>query len=343
MAVGVTGWRVGIALLVALWGVQVATAEECPGNPDAIGTSRTIAVDPTEHPRVGALNYAETLPLADKEVVLTFDDGPISPYTNKILDILAAECVRANFFIVGEMARLRPQLLQREFDEGHTIGTHSMTHPRMLALSLDKAKAQIDDGIAATATALGDPKDLSPFFRFPGFGRTEETEDYAASRGLMVWSTDVAADDWMHISDKEIVKRALTRLEKRGKGILLLHDIHPNTVRALPVLLHELKANGFHIVHVVAASPERPKTETTPEAWLIPNRHHELPTVTLADVENGSADFLLRHSGDDLCSLQGMEGRPVLLSRAARHFPASRFARARGPRFDRFWPMRRWY
>jgi peptidoglycan/xylan/chitin deacetylase (PgdA/CDA1 family) len=343
MTVGQTGWRAGVALLLALLGVQVAVAEDCRGNPDAIGTSRTIAVDPTEHPRVGGLNYLETLPLADKEVVLTFDDGPISPYTNKILDILAAECVRANFFIVGEMAQLRPQLVQREFNEGHTIGTHSMTHPRMLALSLDKAKAQIDDGIAATATALGDPKDLSPFFRFPGFGRTDETEDYAASHGLMVWSTDVPADDWMHISDKEIVKRAITRLERRGKGILLLHDIHPNTVRALPVLLHELKANGFHIVHVVAASPEHPKTETTPEAWLIPSRHHELPTVTLADVENGSADFLLHHRGDDLCSLQGMEGRSVLLSRAARHFPASRFARARGPRFDRFWPMRHWY
>jgi peptidoglycan/xylan/chitin deacetylase (PgdA/CDA1 family) len=340
-----------LALSLA-WGAtpNVAVAGDCPGNPDAIGTSRTIVVDPTEHPRIGAMNYPETLPLAEKEVVLTFDDGPIAPYTGNVLDILASQCVHATYFIVGEMARTRPELVRRAYREGHTIATHSMTHPYAFkGLPFDKAKAQIEDGIEATSAALGDSKSLAPFFRFPGFGRTDKAEDYAASRGLMVWSADVPADDWMHISDREITRRALMRLEHKGRGVLLLHDIHPATVLALPVLLKELKARGFHIVHVVPASADHPKTETTAEAWLVPNRRKPaLPVLTLAEVQNLNGDFLAQHPGADLCTPQAMSPKSFqrsrnLAARAPRHFSASRrFAHARSARSGRwFAPM--WY
>jgi len=341
MTSGLTRWLATFGGVLAFCGVAgVSAAEDCPGNPDAIGTSRTIAVDPAEHPRIGAMNYAETLPLDDKEVVLTFDDGPISPFTNEILDILASQCVHATFFIVGEMARARPQLVQRAYREGHTIGTHSMTHPfAFQRLPFERAKAQIEDGIEATTVALGDPKDLSPFFRFPGFGRTEATEDYAASRGLMVWSADFPADDWMRISDGEVVRRALKRIESEGKGILLLHDIHPRTVLALPAILRELKQSGYHIVHIVPASASQSKTETTPQAWLLPSRRMlAMPVVTLSEVENLDVDFLTQHSlaqqsGTDLCVLKAMTTKSPSGTRlsgvAARHFPTQRVARAR--------------
>jgi peptidoglycan/xylan/chitin deacetylase (PgdA/CDA1 family) len=323
---GLTRWLATLGVVFAFCGVaSVSAAEDCPGNPDAIGTSRTIAVDPAEHPRIGAMNYPETLPLADKEVVLTFDDGPISPYTDEILDILASQCVHATFFIVGEMARARPQLVQRAYREGHTIGTHSMTHPLgFQRLPFERAEAQIEDGIEATTAALGDSKDLSPFFRFPGFGRTEATEDYAASRGLMVWSADFPADDWMRISDNEVVRRALTRIEREGKGILLLHDIHPRTVLALPAILRELKQGGYHIVHVVPASASQPKTETTPEAWLLPSRRTlAMPLVTLGDVEDLDVNFLAQHSlaqqsGADLCVLKAITTKSPSRTRVSR-------------------------
>ncbi len=161
------------------------------------------------------------------------------------------------------MAREYPALVRRAYDDGHTIGTHSMTHPyRFRALSVERGNAQIDDGIAATAAALGDPDKVAPFFRFPGFGHTAAAHEHAAERGLMVWGADVPADDWHKLGPREVARRAVQRLEYKGKGILLLHDIHQRTVEALPLILEELKERGFRIVHVVPASAERPATVT---------------------------------------------------------------------------------
>ena len=128
------------APLALCGGIVAASAGECPGNPDALGTSRTIVVDPRDHIRIGTMDYAETLPLADREVVLTFDDGPIPPYTTRVLDILAAECVHATYFIVGEMAKEYPALVRRAYDAGHTIGTHSMNHPHPLPGAVGRAR-----------------------------------------------------------------------------------------------------------------------------------------------------------------------------------------------------------
>src|ERR1700761_7161715 len=91
--------------LLAGFAAHAASAADCPDHPNALGTSRTLVVDPREHPRIGTMQYRETLPLADHEVVLTFDDGPLPRNSNKILDILAAECVKATFFTIGQMAR----------------------------------------------------------------------------------------------------------------------------------------------------------------------------------------------------------------------------------------------
>jgi len=119
--------KLGFALLLAA--SAPAFAGSCPGNPDAIGTSRTITVDPNALPRIGTMQYRATLPLQDHEVVITFDDGPLPPYSAHILDILASECVKVTYFMVGRMARAYPHLVKRAFAEGHTIANHSENHP----------------------------------------------------------------------------------------------------------------------------------------------------------------------------------------------------------------------
>jgi peptidoglycan/xylan/chitin deacetylase (PgdA/CDA1 family) len=236
-----------------------AVADECPGNPDALGTSRVLALEPSTLAHVGLMQYSQTLPLADKEVVLTFDDGPIPRYSIPILDILAAQCVQATYFLVGEMARAYPAVVRRIYEAGHTIGTHTEHHPpRLQKLPIAKVRQEIDEGIADVAAALGDPKELSPFFRIPGLARSDAIEAELAARSLVIFSSDTVADDWhRRLKPSEIVHRAMSRLEARGKGILLLHDIHPVTVAALPELLKSLKEGGFHVVHVVPAAADR--------------------------------------------------------------------------------------
>jgi len=240
----------------------------CPGHPDALGTSRVLAIDPAQYPRVGHMQYPESLPLNDKEVVLTFDDGPLLPYSNEILDILASQCVKATYFMVGEMARAYPAMVRRIYEEGHTIGTHSEDHPtRFGQLPIEKMRHEIDWGISDVGAALGGPKYLAPFFRIPGLARSDIVESELATRGLIVFSSDTVADDWhRRIKPNQIIALAMRRLEALGKGILLLHDIHPATAAALPGLLQQLKDNGFHIVQVVPAASYEIAMAKKPEA-----------------------------------------------------------------------------
>jgi peptidoglycan/xylan/chitin deacetylase (PgdA/CDA1 family) len=249
-------------------------ASDCNGKPDALGVSRVIAVDPLEHSRVGAMQYQETLPLADHEVVLSFDDGPSPRYTDRILATLADECVKATFFMVGEMAKTFPDEARKVRAAGHTVGTHSFEHPFTFGrMSEAKAGAEIDRGIQAVTAALGSSDEVAPFFRVPGLRTSKSTEAALASRKLMTWSVDFSADDWKGISSSEIEKRAISRIEEKGRGILLLHDIHEQTVAALPNILSELKRRGYKIVEVVPASATVVKTETTPEQWRLPLGH----------------------------------------------------------------------
>ena len=126
---------------------------------------------------------------------------------------------------------------------------------------------------------MGDGAALAPFFRIPGLLRAEAVEDYLASKGIQTWSADFPADDWRHISSSRVYDLAIKRLEAKGKGILLLHDIQARTVAALPRILHELKARGYRIVHVVPATPELPATPTEPQQWQL---HPPSETVAIS-------------------------------------------------------------
>lgn len=262
-----------VSLAGALVAAAPVRADGCAGNPDAIGTSRVIAIKYGDYTKLGRLQYPQTLPLVDHEVALTFDDGPMRLLSDKALDILNSQCVKVTYFLIGEMAHYFPDIVRREYASGDAIGTHSEHHPLPFnRLSDEQVQQEIDGGIASVGAALGDPKELAPFFRIPGFGRNATVEQELAKRKLIVFSTDIVADDWFrHITPEQIVQRAMSRLEKRGRGILLLHDIHPATVLALADLLQQLKTNGFHIVQVVPAGPGRPETPVAPaEAAALP-------------------------------------------------------------------------
>jgi len=266
--------RLSAALLLGLLTcitAPIASAADCPGHPDALGTSRTLVIDPKAHPRIGMMNYTETLPLRDHEVVLTFDDGPLPHNSDQILEILASQCVKATFFTVGRMAQSFPEGVRKVRDAGHSVGTHTQNHPTGFdKFSIERARQEIDDGIASVTAALGDGGGLTPFFRPPGLRRSPAVEDYLASKGIQLWSADFPADDWRHVSPSRVYELAMKRLEAKRKGILLLHDIQARTVVALPRILHEMKARGYRIVHVVPATSQQPPNKLGSAAIVLP-------------------------------------------------------------------------
>jgi peptidoglycan-N-acetylglucosamine deacetylase len=332
-SMSVRPWAALCLVLLTCIFAQSAFAADCPGHPDALGTSRTLVVDPRAHPRIGTMQYPETLPLEDHEVVLTFDDGPLPRNSNQVLEILASQCVKATFFEIGRMAQSSPEGVRKLRNAGHSIGTHSMDHPlTMNKMSIERAKQEIDDGIASVKTALGDDAALAPFFRIPGLMRAENVEEYLASQGIQVWSADFPADDWRHISSSRVYELAINRLEDKGKGILLLHDIQARTVAALPRILHELKVRGYRIVHVVPATPELPATPTNPVQWQLHppsetvaiSRWPKIPNFTFADSGAMAAPWLADWDGRDEQLMTSVEygratrrGRGVPLPREA--------------------------
>ena len=242
-----------------IWLALAATAQatQCP-RPGALGTSRILAVDAKATPRVGLQSFPETLPLADHEVVLTFDDGPWPPTTSKVLTALARECVRATYFLIGEHVSEHPGIVRRIAAEGHTVATHTWSHPNLMQIKHEEAVEQIDHGISALETVLhgtASTTPTTPFFRFPGFQSTPATLDLLQSRGIVVFGSDLWASDWNKMTPKQELKLITDRLEAAGKGIILFHDTKTHTAAMMPAFLRYLRDNGYHVVHVKPAEP----------------------------------------------------------------------------------------
>jgi peptidoglycan/xylan/chitin deacetylase (PgdA/CDA1 family) len=243
------------ALLAALTNIASTEAADCPRK-DALGTSRVLSVDAKATPRVGLKSFPQTLPLADHEVVLTFDDGPNPPTTSKVLAALAQECVHATFFLIGQHASEHPDMVKRIAREGHTIGHHTWSHPFMARIPSDKANAEIDRGIAADEMALhgvARTTPSTPFFRFPYFESTPAQLDLLQSRGIAVFGADLWASDWNEMTPEQELKLVTERLAAAGKGIILFHDPQARTAAMLPAFLRFLRENGFRVVHLVPA------------------------------------------------------------------------------------------
>jgi peptidoglycan/xylan/chitin deacetylase (PgdA/CDA1 family) len=246
-----------VALVVSMASTLAAQAADCPRK-GTLGTSRILRVDAATTPRVGLKNFPQTLPLADHEVVLTFDDGPWPPTTPKVLAALAQECVRATFFLIGKPASEHPNLVQRIAAGGHTIGHHTWLHRSLMRIPPSETTDEIDHGISADEMALrgvATTTPSTPFFRFPGFETTPATLDLLQSRGIVVFGTDLWASDWISMTPKQELRLIIDRLKNARKGIILFHDPKARTAAMLPAFLRYLRDNDYRIVHLVPAAP----------------------------------------------------------------------------------------
>jgi peptidoglycan/xylan/chitin deacetylase (PgdA/CDA1 family) len=257
--------RTAIVTLIAC--TAAAQAVECPRT-GTLGTSRILAVDAAQTPRVGLKSFPQTLPLDDHEVVLTFDDGPWPPMTSRVLATLAKQCVRATFFLIGKPASEHPELVRQIAAEGHSIGHHTWSHRSLLRIKPAETTGEIDRGISAVETALhgiATTIPSTPFFRFPGFESTPATLDLLQSRRIVVFGADLWASDWEPMTPKQQLKLLTDRLKLARKGIILLHDPKAQTAAMLPDFLRYLRDNHYRVVHLVPAAPDK-KPDPAPSA-----------------------------------------------------------------------------
>jgi peptidoglycan/xylan/chitin deacetylase (PgdA/CDA1 family) len=230
-------------------------------NPDALGLARVVEVDTTGGPGFGFQHFKQLDFLADKEVVLTFDDGPWPNNTPAVLKALADECTKAVFFPIGKHATYHPEILKQVAAAGHTVGAHTWSHANLNSKKMTEqlAKDEIEKGYSAVKMAIG--TDPSPFFRFPELQHGPAAMAYLSSRNISMFSCDLDSFDFRAKNAEQIINTVMTKLDKQGKGIILMHDFQKHTAEAMPTLLRRLKAGGYKVVLMKAKN----SVQTLPE------------------------------------------------------------------------------
>ncbi len=261
---------------------EPAPAKSACANPDALGVSRVVEVDTTGGPAFGFENFKQLDFLTDKEVVLTFDDGPWPGNTPAVLKALEDECTKAVFFAIGKHTTYHPEILRQVAAAGHTVGTHTWSHANLNSKKMTEqlAKDEIEKGISAVKLALGAPP--APFFRFPELQHGPAAMAYLASRNIAIFSCDLDSFDFRAKNPEQIIETVMTKLDRRGKGIILMHDFQKHTAEALPELLRRLKAGGYKVVQMKAKAP----LQTLPEYDEAMTKELKLPVASTRPVGN---------------------------------------------------------
>jgi peptidoglycan/xylan/chitin deacetylase (PgdA/CDA1 family) len=231
-------------------------------NPNALGVERVVQIDTTGGPGFGFEHFKAYDFLRDKEIVLTFDDGPWPGNTPAVLKALADQCTKALFFPIGKHAGWHPEILKQVAAAGHTIGSHTWSHKDLSKLTEQEGKDEIEKGIAAVSIALGN-QPVAPFFRFPALRHPPELLKYVGDRNLGVFSTDMDSFDFKMRKPEQVIASVMKKLEKHGKGIILMHDFQQATAHAAPELLKQLKAGGYKVVQITGKTPVEPIKEYT--------------------------------------------------------------------------------
>ena len=259
-----------------------APAKQPCANPDALGIGRVVEIDTTGGPGFGFEHFKQLDFLRDKEVVLTFDDGPWPLNTPSVLKTLADECTTGIFFPIGKHSTYYPEILKQVAAAGHTIGSHTWSHATLTnkKLTEDQRKEEIEKGFSAVKWALGAPP--APFFRFPALQHPPEMVTYLGSRNIAMFSCDLDSFDFKARNPQQVIDVTMKKLDKLGKGIILMHDFHKHTAEALPALLRKLKASGYKVVQMKAKAP----VETLPQYDEELVKDVKLPTVSSRPVSS---------------------------------------------------------
>jgi peptidoglycan/xylan/chitin deacetylase (PgdA/CDA1 family) len=275
------------AAFLAATSASAQPARPACTNPNALGVARTVEIDTTGGPGFGFEHFKELDFLRDHEVVLTFDDGPWPENTPSVLKTLAEQCTTGIFFSIGKHATYYPEILKQVYAAGHTIGTHTWSHATLTnkKLTEDQRKEEIEKGVSAVKWALGGISP-APFFRFPALQHPPEMVTYLGTRNIAMFSCDLDSFDFKARNAKQVIDVTFKKLDKLGKGIILMHDFHKHTAEALPELLQRLKAGGYKVVAMRAKAP----VQSLPEFDELILKEAKLPTVSQRPVSSVVTD-----------------------------------------------------
>ena len=257
-------------------------AKAACANPDALGISRIVEIDTTGGPGFGFEHFKQLDFLRDKEVVLTFDDGPWPHTTPAVLKALADQCTTGIFFAIGKHATYHPEILKQVAAAGHTIGAHTWSHANLNGMKMTEqaAKDEIAKGLSAVNWALGSAP--APFFRFPALQHPPAMVTYLGTRNIAMFSCDIDSFDFKSRNAQQVIDTVMKKLDKLGKGIILMHDFQKHTAEALPELLRRLKAGGYKVVKMRAKAP----VETLPQYDEELLKSVKLPTVSTRPISS---------------------------------------------------------
>ncbi|WP_328744214.1 polysaccharide deacetylase family protein [Streptomyces sp. NBC_00285] len=175
-------------------------------------------------------------------IALTFDDGPAAPETATLLTYLAQYKARATFFTVGQNVASHPELVHAEAAGGHEVGNHSWSHPDLTKLSPEQIAYQLGRTSAAIKAATG----KEPVLFRPPYGAINATVRSATKLSPVLW--DVDTEDWKYRDSARVAQTVIDKAQRNS--VVLMHDIHPTSVAAVPQILRTLTARGYHFVTV---------------------------------------------------------------------------------------------
>jgi peptidoglycan/xylan/chitin deacetylase (PgdA/CDA1 family) len=255
-----------VPFLVFFGMVSLAMAEDTPG------ASPSPSPTPASSPEAstGASKPATwfSVNVDGPYIAMTFDDGPSPETTPRLLDILKQRNIKATFFMIGQNAERNPAIVKRILAEGHEIGNHSWTHPQLSKLSDDRVTEEINK----TQNAIKDSSGYTPVLMRPPYGAiTARQKDWIEKQfglSVIIWSVDPF--DWKRPGASVIEERILAGA--RPGAIVLSHDIHKQTVDAMPATLDALAAKGFKFVTVSQLiAMNKPKSSATPSPQSRPS------------------------------------------------------------------------
>ncbi|KYH32705.1 polysaccharide deacetylase family protein [Neomoorella mulderi] len=255
--IGGAGWQQAGVTGPALASPPVTGPYQLAGGKPGLSITpvKPVAVAPITPPRPAppvpepepkpVLQPLRQVPGAGHRVALTFDDGPFPRWTERYLTVLAATRTPATFFMVGRQVEAHPELVRAALDGGHEVASHSWRHANLGKASQAEAEADLRQAAAVLEKISGRPV---KYFR-PPYGAMGPNLLVAAARlgtPIVTWSVD--PKDWSNPGPRAIVLRVMANV--RDGSIILLHEGHPGTLVALPLLIKELRGKGYELVTV---------------------------------------------------------------------------------------------